>query len=209
VVATDDARIRACVEGFGGRVIMTSAHHASGTDRVAEAAAAMPHDVVVNVQGDEPLIEGETIDRLVQCLLDHPEDEMATLATSLSGAQEYRDPSVVKVVRSLDGRALYFSRSPVPFLRGGSGEPPEVAFKHVGLYAYRRRFLVDMASWPPSPLELCESLEQLRALEHGATIRVELKPRSTLAVDTPEDVARVEHALRTTCTTTPALGGEA
>jgi 3-deoxy-manno-octulosonate cytidylyltransferase (CMP-KDO synthetase) len=196
LVATDDLRIRDCVEAFGGRALMTSPHHASGTDRLAEVAAGLSADVVVNVQGDEPLVAGEAIDALVRVLLDNPDDEMATLASPLRSVEDYLDPSVVKVVTDEDGRALYFSRCPVPYPRADPASLPSCAMRHVGLYAYRRSFLLDLASWPPSPLERCESLEQLRALEHGATIRVAMTEHESLAVDTPADVSRVEARLR-------------
>ena len=209
-VATDDARIRECVEGFGGRVAMTSPHHASGTDRVAEAASDLgPQDVVVNVQGDEPLVEPGAIDEVVRALLDDPHADLATLATPLTEPAAFGDPSVVKVVRDGQGRALYFSRAPIPWPRAsgaarwtGAEAPhpppphPDGALRHLGLYAYRTGFLRRFCAWGPSPLERLEALEQLRALEHGARIRVALTHHAPLAIDTPADVPAVVARLR-------------
>jgi 3-deoxy-manno-octulosonate cytidylyltransferase (CMP-KDO synthetase) len=208
-VATDDERIRACVEGFGGLVAMTAPHHPTGTDRLAEAAADLPEDaVVVNVQGDEPLVEPEAVDEVVRALLGDPEAEMATLATALTDAAAFSDPSVVKVVRDARGRALYFSRAPIPWPRAtaapaGAGgvpragpPPPEGALRHLGLYAHRTGFLRRFCAWGPSPLERLEGLEQLRALEHGARVRVALTDHASLSIDTPGDVAAVVARLR-------------
>ena len=197
LVATDDERIRACVEGFGGTAIMTSPHHASGTDRLAEVVRAHPADVIVNIQGDEPLIEPQAVDEVVEVLLGDLGASMATLATPLRDAKRLLDPNVVKVVVDGQGRALYFSRSPIPHLRDGA-DPRGVApgaLAHVGLYAYRRDFLLRFCEWTPGPLERAERLEQLRALENGAMIRVGITAFESLAVDTPADVAAVEARL--------------
>jgi len=195
-VATDDARIRDCVVAFGGRVVMTSPDHPSGTDRLAEAAADLDDaDLVVNVQGDEPLLDPAAVDEAVAALLGDPEADLATLAAPLTDALAFADPSVVKVVVDGGGRALYFSRAPIPWPRAtGAGAgiaPPEGALRHLGLYVYRKGFLRRFCAWGPSHLERLESLEQLRALEHGARIRVALTEHPSLGVDTPADVPAV------------------
>lgn len=196
-VATDDARIRDAVEAFGGTAIMTSADHPTGTDRIAEALAAMPQAThVINIQGDEPLIDPGLVDELARLMIDHPELEMATAANPMDPADPaLSDPNVVKVVIALDGRALYFSRSPVPYFRN----PVEglSVLRHKGIYAYRRDFLDRFVSWPPSPLERAESLEQLRALEHGVTIRVIPTDDASPGVDTPEHAMAIESLLTT------------
>ena len=202
LVATDDPRIADAVLAFGGLAVMTSKEHASGTDRLAEVVRGLEGaEIVVNVQGDEPLLEPESIDAAVDALLADPNLPLATLSLPLRHADEMLNPSVVKVVTDAAGDALYFSRSPIPFVRVGEGDPASAAAeavarglarKHVGLYVYRREALLRFASLPPAPLELAEGLEQLRALHYGMRLRV--VPRegaSTLAVDTPEDLARV------------------
>lgn len=199
VVATDDDRIRAAVEGFGGTVAMTRADHPSGTDRVAEVAARLGSDVIVNVQGDEPQIDPAAIDLLVELLAADPGSDMATLATPLPDADAYRSPNVVKVVCDDRGRALYFSRSPVPHVR--DGEPdlaarPARFLQHLGVYAYRRPFLLRLAATPPHPLEEAEKLEQLRVLGTGAAIRVGRVAHAHRGVDTPADYAAFVEAYR-------------
>ena len=196
LVATDDARIYGVVQGFGGEARMTSTAHATGTDRLAEVAAALPDaDLILNVQGDEPLIPPQAIDALVDAFTDRPELQMATLMTPMDES-EYDNPAAVKVVVSLDGHALYFSRSLIPFPRYRG--PEWRCFKHIGVYAYRRDFLLHLAALPPSPLETAESLEQLRALEHGYRIRVIETPFRSIGVDTPEDLERVRLRFQTT-----------
>jgi 3-deoxy-manno-octulosonate cytidylyltransferase (CMP-KDO synthetase) len=196
VVATDDHRIARAVEAFGGEVVMTRADCATGSDRVAEAASRLPEAaVVVNVQGDEPEIEGSTIDHLIALLGRDPEAPMATLATPIRDEAVYRDPSCVKVVVSSRGRALYFSRSPIPCHRDGapdfaSADPP-AAHLHLGLYAYRREFLLRLGGLPRSPLEGAEKLEQLRVLEAGFPIAIGVVDESCIGVDTPEDYRRL------------------
>lgn len=172
---------------------MTRADHPTGTDRIAEAAAGLDADVVVNVQGDEPLIEGAVIDATVALLAQDPSLPMATVVHPAEpGAQD--DPNRVKVVLDRNGRALYFSRSPLPFVRG---EAPPRIWQHVGLYAYRRAFLLEYVRMEPTPLERAESLEQLRALENGHAIGVAIfEGWKSVPVDVPADVARVEAALR-------------
>ena len=195
VVATDDARILAAVTAFGGQAVMTSPGHPTGTDRIAEAVRAVPHAThIVNIQGDEPLIDPALIDELVSAMLADPTLDMATAANPLDPADPaVTDPNVVKVVTALDGRALYFSRSPLPFFRHSVAGLP--VLRHKGIYAYRRAFLERFVTWPPSPLEQAESLEQLRALENGASIRVLLTGDTSPGVDTPQQAAFIESLL--------------
>jgi 3-deoxy-manno-octulosonate cytidylyltransferase (CMP-KDO synthetase) len=194
VVATDDDRIAAAVDAFGGVAVMTRASHATGTDRLAEVAAALSGDIVVNVQGDEPLISPEVIDAAVQPLVDHPGDVMSTLRRRIEDPADLDTPSVVKVVVDQDGFALYFTRAAVPFVR--PGEPAPAAWRHLGLYAYRRDFLLAFAALPQTPLERAEGLEQLRVLEHGFRIRTVETTADTIGVDTPEDLERVRRTLQ-------------
>ena len=198
VVATDDDRIRAAVESFGGQAVMTRPDHPSGTDRVAEVAAKLGSDVIVNVQGDEPQIDPAAIDQLAGLLAD-PAADMATLAVPLPDREAYLSPNVVKVVCDDRGRALYFSRSPVPFVR--DGEPdfaarPARFLQHLGVYAYRRNFLLKLAATPPHPLEEAEKLEQLRLLGTGGTIGVGVVAHAHRGVDTPADYAAFVRAYR-------------
>lgn len=197
LVATDDERIAEAVKRFGGEAVMTSVNHSSGTDRLAEAAAGLDCDLVVNVQGDEPLLEPGDIDRAVSALERDSRASMASLFWRITDLREYADPNVVKVVIDRDGYALYFSRAPIPHDRdgGASGERREAGLKHIGLYVYRRDFLIRFASLTPSPLERCEKLEQLRALEWGYRIQMVEASRDTIGVDTREDLARVEEYL--------------
>jgi 3-deoxy-manno-octulosonate cytidylyltransferase (CMP-KDO synthetase) len=195
VVATDDERIFQAVEGFGGTAVMTSTDHPTGTDRIAEAVQGFPQaDIIVNIQGDEPLIDPSLIDALVAAMLADPTLDMATAANPLAPDDPAADdPNVVKVVTALDRRALYFSRSPLPFFR----QPVAglTTLRHKGIYAYRRTFLERFVSWPPSPLECAESLEQLRALENGASIKVILTDDTSPGVDTPEQAEHILHLL--------------
>jgi 3-deoxy-manno-octulosonate cytidylyltransferase (CMP-KDO synthetase) len=195
IVATDDPRIADVVAGFGGEPMMTRADHATGTDRVAEVAARIEQaGIIVNVQGDEPEIAGSTIDRLVSLLQSDRDAPMATLATPIRDPAVYRDPSCVKVVCSRRDRALYFSRSPIPFHRDGLPDPAAastpVAHLHLGLYAYRREFLLSISSLPRSPLEAAEKLEQLRVLEAGHPIAIGIVDEPCIGIDTPEDYRR-------------------
>jgi 3-deoxy-manno-octulosonate cytidylyltransferase (CMP-KDO synthetase) len=197
-VATDDARIAAACSAFGAPVLMTRAEHPTGTDRLAEAAEQLEYDVIVNVQGDEPLIEGFVVDAAVDALLEDDETPMSTVVHALDDAAR-NDPNRVKVVLDRTGYALYFSRSPIPYHRSGRGaggaEPP-ATWQHVGLYAYRRPFLRAFVRLARTPAEQAEELEQLRALEHGHRIRVAIVSGWTSApVDVPADVARVEARL--------------
>jgi 3-deoxy-manno-octulosonate cytidylyltransferase (CMP-KDO synthetase) len=197
VVATDDERIAAAVRAFGGVAMMTGASHRTGTDRIAEVAAALPCEIVVNVQGDEPLIEPEMIEGVIAPLVADPMLEMSTVCVAISDRSDYTNPNVVKVVKDRAGRALYFSRSPIPHFRSdpGSRIPDPGPFKHLGLYGYRRTFLLKFATLPQSPLELAESLEQLRALEHGYRIQTVETRHDSIGVDTPEDLERVRRQL--------------
>lgn len=196
VVLTDDRRIVDAVESFGGEAQMTPADCASGTDRIAHAAAAWDCQAVINVQGDEPLIDPEAVGRLARLMLEAPETEMATLAAPLEPGR-FADPHAVKVVLALDGTALYFSRAPIPHRRDESSPTSARPLLHLGLYAYRRDILLRLAELEPTPLELSESLEQLRALENGIRLRVLLldEPASP-GVDTAEDLERAAAELR-------------
>ncbi len=198
VVATDDERIAAAVRGFGGIAAMTHAAHRTGTDRIAEVAAGLPCEIVVNLQGDEPLIEAETIEAVIAPLMSDPMLEMSTVCVAIKNPSDYDDPNVVKVVKDQRGLALYFSRAPVPYARTAlppSPFPLPPAFKHIGLYGYRRTFLLKFATLAQTPLERTESLEQLRALEHGYRIQTVETRYDSIGVDTPEDLERVRRQL--------------
>jgi 3-deoxy-manno-octulosonate cytidylyltransferase (CMP-KDO synthetase) len=197
IVATDDERIAAAVRSFGGAALMTRADHVSGTDRIAEIVSQLPCVAVVNVQGDEPLIEPGTIDAAIAPLLADTAVEMTTLSRPFQSVEEFNSPHVVKVVTNLDGDAMYFSRAPIPAsARAAAREPspPAVARAHVGLYVYRRETLLKLASTPAAVLEVEESLEQLRALAHGIRIRVVETRHISAGVDTAEDLERVRCA---------------
>jgi 3-deoxy-D-manno-octulosonate cytidylyltransferase len=191
VVATDDERIAACVRAAGGEARMTSPDAKSGTDRVAEVALSLPADVYVNLQGDEPLMPGENVDRVVETLLAASGRAIATLAIEAS-PEAGADPNTVKVAAAGDGRALYFSRSAIPYFRSGA----PAYRKHLGIYAYRAKALAEVAALPPSPLERAESLEQLRWLEEGYTIWVGEAAGDSIGVDTPADLADAERRLQ-------------
>ena len=196
-VATPDREIAKVVEGFGGRAVMTSESHRSGTDRLAEAASILnlaPNDIVVNLQGDEPVIAPETLDVVVDLLLADPELVMSSLMCPCPDF-DLNNPACVKVVCALNGDALYFSRARLPYDRNVAGAP--VAHQHYGLYAYRRHFLTTYSSLAPTPLEKIESLEQLRVLENGYKIRMAKVEMSPIGVDTPEDLTRVLALLAT------------
>lgn len=202
VVATDDNRIRECAEGFGGEVIMTSASHRSGTDRVAEASGYFDHQIIVNVQGDEPLIDAQMVDEAVSSLLLDERARIATLACDILDEDEYKNPNVVKVVTNRWGSALYFSRSPIPFYVDAPKRFDHTSYqsvmKHVGLYVYRKEFLLKFATSRQGILEKYEHLEQLRALEFGHKIKVVRTKRPTVAVDAEEDLERVRVILEGT-----------
>jgi 3-deoxy-manno-octulosonate cytidylyltransferase (CMP-KDO synthetase) len=193
IVATDDERIYKAVVAFGGTAQMTSARHPSGTDRLAEVAAHLSCDIIVNVQGDEPLIEPSTIDRAVAPLRADPALEMSTLRRRIDDPAEINNPNVTKVVVDREGYALYFSRAPIPYVRAGAAAAP--AWAHIGLYVYRRATLVRLASLPPSTLERSEALEQLRALENGIRIKAVETSQESIGVDTLEDLERVRRLM--------------
>lgn len=216
VVATDDPRVLRAVESFGGIARMTGCDHSTGTDRIAEIARDLRCHIVVNVQGDEPLVDPAAITEMIDALHGDPTLEMSTLRTPLVRDEDYLSPHVVKVVVDRDDNALYFSRAPIPFYRSGPAEAGHhddgeasdydrlntnvvsgfrrTAYKHLGLYAYRRDFLLRLASLPPTPLERAESLEQLRALEYGFRVRAVETRYDSIGVDTPDDLERVRQA---------------
>lgn len=197
VIATDDVRIADSARRFNAVSVLTSPDHPSGTDRVAEAAAAFPqHQVIINVQGDEPLISPRLIDELAMTLVGEPTVPMITAAAPILEPALLTDANVVKVALDARRDALYFSRSLIPFPRSGfTGLQP---LRHLGIYGFQREFLFQFVKWAPSPLELTESLEQLRALENGARIRVVLTSETSPGVDTPEQAAAIENTLKST-----------
>jgi 3-deoxy-manno-octulosonate cytidylyltransferase (CMP-KDO synthetase) len=220
VVATDDARIEQAVKNFGGIVRMTNPKHRTGLDRIAEIVADLACDVVVNVQGDEPLIEPQAIAELIAPFERDPSVQMTTLRRRITHPADYNNPNVVKVVVDVEGNALYFSRAPIPYALApakagahdtwatatratmgevGAGvsrlESQPLVYKHIGLYAYRREFVRELAALPQTPLELAESLEQLRVLEHGFQIRAVETQYDSIGVDTPEDLERVRRQM--------------
>jgi len=201
IVATEDQRIVDACRGYGAEAMLTSAEHASGTDRAAEVVRRVsePFDVVVNIQGDEPFVTPASLDLLVAAFEDRPDLEMATLAEPLETADDLADPGVVKVVLAADGRALYFSRAPIPYHRASGGRPSGNSLagylKHQGIYAYRVPTLLKLTGMAASPLELAESLEQLRALQAGIEILVLASDFRSIAVDTPADLARAASRL--------------
>jgi 3-deoxy-manno-octulosonate cytidylyltransferase (CMP-KDO synthetase) len=210
LVATDDERIFQVVLGFGGEAVMTSPNHPTGTDRIAEVAATLAAELIVNVQGDEPLIQASAIEAAIAPFAADPTLVMSTLRCPVPTVDELFDISITKVVVDARDFALYFSKAPIPYHRDGwgplismvprlrlaGGTPPVVGWRHVGLYVYRRTFLLTFAMLPQTPLERLEQLEQLRALEHGYRIKVVPTPYVSVGVDTPEDVAKVRRLLR-------------
>jgi 3-deoxy-manno-octulosonate cytidylyltransferase (CMP-KDO synthetase) len=210
LVATDDERISQVVQGFGGTAVMTSPNHPTGTDRLAEVAARLDVELIVNVQGDEPLIEPSAIDAAIAPFLEDQTLMMSTLRCPIPTVDELFDISITKVVIDAQNFALYFSKAPIPYhrdrwgpitsmvprLRLAGGTPPVVGWRHIGLYVYRRTFLLEFAQLPQTPLERLEQLEQLRALEHGYRIKVVPTQYVSIGIDTPEDVAKVKRLLR-------------
>lgn len=197
IVATDDDRIALAVVGTGARAVMTRPDHPSGTDRVAEAANAADDDIVINIQGDEPLMDPRMIDRVAETLREKPELEMATACAPIRTRAELDAPTIVKVVVNAAGHALYFSRLPIPCRRDGDPDLESGLYRrHIGIYGYRGGFLRRLVAEPPCALEKCESLEQLRALHLGARIAVIETDEVGLGVDRPEDVAVVEALMR-------------
>ena len=198
IIATDDERIRAAAAGFGAEAVLTRAEHRSGTERVAEVAAALhgaDEEVFVNVQGDEPLVEPEAIDTLVDAIESEADVAVATLMVPIAKPADIMDPNIVKVVLDFDGNALYFSRAPIPWVRDRDAPVHAQHMKHLGLYAFRRAALMDFATLPVGDLERIEQLEQLRWMENGYKIRVAETTHDSVSVDVPEDVARVEKLL--------------
>ncbi len=197
IVATDDPRIVSVVEAFGGDVILTRDDHPTGTDRLAEVAEAIDADLIVNVQGDEPLIDPRMVDQAVMPLLENPGILMGTLAGRIEQVEDFYNPNVVKVVKDQSGLALYFSRAPIPWPRDLSSDQVAESLadlgllRHIGLYVYRRELLLNYPAWPKTPLERLENLEQLRALERGVDLYVAETEFSCHGVDTPEDLIRV------------------
>ena len=187
LVATDDKRIQEAVLSFGGKAVLTSPRHQTGTERVAEASQNLKTEIVVNIQGDEPFIRGEMIDRIVKELLREPQLTMVTLAKKIDGSSELTDPNTVKVVMDRQGYACYFSRSPIPHHPAGA---PVKAYKHIGLYGYRKKFLSIISALPRGRLEKQERLEQLRVLENGYKIKILETKWDTIGIDTPEDLAK-------------------
>ena len=204
LVATDDERIRAAALKFGADCVMTSPNHVSGTDRIAETVHAKgfaPDDIVVNLQGDEPMMPADVIARVAQALRETEGSEISTAVAPVQSLREFLDPNCVKALRARDGRALYFSRAPVPWPRDSIAAERPVSFdgawRHVGIYAYRVHSLLRLAAWPPTPLEMTEKLEQLRALEHGMHIHlVTLAQSPPAGIDTPEDLERARAILQ-------------
>ena len=204
IVAGDDQRILDCIQSAGGRAMLTRADHPNGSSRVAEIAAKEKSDVFINIQGDEPMINPEGIDQLADCFKDSSV-EAATLAVRKSAVEDYENPNVVKVVCDASGNALYFSRSPVPYFRsplpsspphGGRSQVGVTFLKHLGIYGYRRDFLLKFVTWPAGKLEDFEKLEQLRILERGYKIRVLETAHDSWSVDTAEDLAGVEAKIK-------------
>ncbi|KAB0664689.1 3-deoxy-manno-octulosonate cytidylyltransferase [Oryzomonas japonica] len=204
IVATDDTRIADAIRLIGGEAVMTSTSHETGTDRLAEVAHSLDTDIIVNVQGDEPLISPEMIDQAIEPFLHDPALQMGTLKTRIKCLHDFLSPNVVKVVTGADGCALYFSRSPLPFFRDKWQDLKDESFangkllcyKHVGLYVYRRDFLLEYAAMPPTFLEISEKLEQLRAIENGIRIRVIETEFESIGVDTPDDLAKAQERYR-------------
>jgi 3-deoxy-manno-octulosonate cytidylyltransferase (CMP-KDO synthetase) len=204
IVATDDTRIADAIRQIGGEAVMTSTSHETGTDRLAEVAGGLATDIIVNVQGDEPLISPEMIDQAIEPFLSDPVLKMGTLKTRIKSLHDFLSPNVVKVVTGADGCALYFSRSPLPFFRDKWQDLKDESFrngkllcyKHVGLYVYRRDFLLQYAAMPQTFLEISEKLEQLRAIENGTRIRVVETEFESIGVDTPDDLAKAQERYR-------------
>ena len=207
VVATDDERIAETVAGFGGEYVMTASDHASGTDRLAEAAELLgidEQDVVVNIQGDQPLFDPEAVRQVAGPLLADPALPMATLIYKIIRPEEINDPNHVKTVFDCHDNALYFSRAPIPFQRNPEERIAPTYYKHLGFYAYRKGFLLTFVALPEGEWERFEKLEQLRALEYGYTIRVILTEHDSIEVDTPADALRVEQFIRKSSRSTGA-----
>jgi len=190
IIAADDEKVVAAAESFGAECVLTSPDHQSGTDRIAEAVADMDVEIIVNLQGDEPEIDPDNIDYLAKMLMDNPDCPMATLASEIQTAQQVSDPNIVKVIISCNNRAIYFSRWPIPYDRekAGVGDVKQY-LRHIGIYAYRKKFLLEITALPQTPLEKIEKLEQLRAIENGFSILVGKVKHTCDGIDTPEQYA--------------------
>lgn len=195
VIATDDARIADAAHSFRAPVYMTRADHPSGTDRVAEVASGLDFDVIVNIQGDEPLIDPSAIDIAIMTLVSDEECAMGSLKKRIENPAELSNPNIVKVVTDRYERAVYFSRSPIPYVREAEDAQDTVHYKHIGLYVYRKKFLLGYSDLPIGPLERAERLEQLRALENGHAIRMAETEYESIGIDTPQDLADVSALL--------------
>jgi len=199
LVATDDQRIYNAVVGFGGQAVMTSSHHTSGTDRIAEVVEKRQEAIIVNIQGDEPLLEPVTIETILSALESNRETQVGTAAFPIRSVTELNDPNVVKVLLDLNHRALAFSRSPVPYVRDHKSHQSwldlGIHYCHIGCYVYRREALLQFSRWNPGPLELAEKLEQLRFLEHGIPMVCVIVNQGSPGVDTPEDLQRIEQII--------------
>ena len=190
LIAADDERIVAAAKTFGATCVLTRVDHQSGTDRIAEAVSGVDADIVINVQGDEPEIDPGHIDQLAELLADNPDMPMATLATPLRRAEQVADPNIVKAIVDQRGRAIYFSRCPIPYDREKAGiGPAQQYLRHIGIYAYRKDFLLTLTTLPQTPLEMLEKLEQLRAVENGYAIGVGIVTDMSEGIDTPEQYA--------------------
>jgi len=197
IVATDDWRIFDHVQAAGGRVVMTADHHQSGTDRIAEVARKLKDiDLVLNIQGDEPFIHPDSIDSLIKVFAQQPTARIATLANPIHQQEDLRNPNIVKVVFSRSLRALYFSRLPIPYIRDAQPTSPPQYYRHLGIYAFRLNTLLQLSELPPSTLEKAESLEQLRWMEHDFPINIALTPHVPIAVDTEEDLEKLNKWLK-------------
>ncbi len=193
VIATDNDEVMEVIKSFGGKAVFTSPDHMTGTDRIAEVVNAIDVNVIVNIQGDEPLIQAEMVDSLVRTILDHKNISMASLMKKMENLDEINNPNVVKVIVDKNGFAIYFSRSPIPYPR--LKEEAKLYYKHLGIYAYTKDFLYEYTNLPKSYLEKCESLEQLRVLENGYKIKMVETKFDTIGVDTPDDLEKVKSRL--------------
>lgn len=196
IIATDDERVYEAARGFGARVRLTRSDHISGTDRVAEIASSETAEIIVNIQGDEPLIDPAAIDAVAEAMVEDESVQIATPCSLVRQKSDIMDPNVVKVARDFDGNGLYFSRAPIPWVRDSSGSVAASHWKHIGLYGYRRDALLEYPMLPPGELERLEQLEQLRWLENGYRIRTVETDYDAVSVDVPADIARVEELIR-------------
>lgn len=196
LIATEDERIKAAVEKAGGEAILTRADHRTGTDRIAEVATHVTADIYINVQGDEPLIDPETIDAVAAAMIDDESVQLCTPCSAITQKNDIMDPNVVKVVLDFDGNGLYFSRAPIPWVRDTGTTVAARHWKHIGIYGYRREALLEFPTLPPGELERIEQLEQLRWLENGFHMRVVETEYDPVSVDVPADIERVEKILR-------------